>query len=173
MCKIKVTLEGLVKDYEGTLLAFTISKCQQYGIVDKDFARSHLQDCYLKFNKILDRINSLDEGHRLNYLLTVTKNFMIDKLRRSNKITYNSDYINDQNLHLLSEDHLALENHDAIDQIMSILSPVEQTILDFHLQGYTYQEISEKINLPTRTVGVKLFRLKAKVRRKFSHLRFW
>lgn len=171
MEEIQEQLEDLVREHGTTLLAFTIAICKRYGKNDRDYALDHLQDCYLKFYEKRDYYSDLDKLEQLRYMYSMIRNLLIDKIRREKKITYNSEMINDRNLHLESKDHFAFEESDLLATIMKTLNLEQQFIFELYLQGYKYDEIAEKSGLQKSTVGVMIYRIKKNLQDRFGHLR--
>ena len=66
----------------------------------------------------------------------------------------------------IEEDYIGEQNaKELIDSIIQNLSPLENQILQYKLQDYTYTEIAKKLNLDSKKVDNALNRIKNKITR--------
>ncbi|MCI5080766.1 MAG: sigma-70 family RNA polymerase sigma factor [Saprospiraceae bacterium] len=163
-----ICLQYIVDHYYDQLLAFTIAICAKYGIYQREDAESVLQDIMIKIHRNLGKINAQPEDKRLNYIFSMIKNHLIDLLRRSNKIDYNSDVITDYNELLSNEDHLYTVNKDLIEKILSDLTDFEASCIVLHAEGYSQKEIAVQLDSKPSTVGVTIYRLRKKIIAKYG-----
>ncbi len=54
--------------------------------------------------------------------------------------------------------------HDALYEIIAQLPQLDRTIVTMHLEGYEYKEIGQKTGLTKNHVGIRLMRIKEKLK---------
>jgi RNA polymerase sigma-70 factor (ECF subfamily) len=63
------------------------------------------------------------------------------------------------------------ESQQVVDRIVSILPPLQKSIILLRdLEGYSYEEIGEILDLSPSQVKVYLFRARNKVKKQLQHL---
>lgn len=102
-----------------------------------------------------------------SWVLTITKNYMVDKWRNKT-IIYSSDFTNLlYNCSTLTSN--AFDNINAINYISTQLSPYDFTLLDLkYVQGYNYSEIGDKLQITSSTVSNKINYIKTKLKKNIS-----
>ena len=130
-----------------------------YNIVNNDKeAEDILQNVFLK---IWSSFLSYDKekGRLYTWMLNITRNAAIDYTRsKQNKMSLKNDTsdsttyeINKQYSNNVNYDHIGLKN------VLSKLKEEHQTIIDLaYYEGYTREEIAQKLNLPVGTVKTKM-----------------
>lgn len=58
--------------------------------------------------------------------------------------------------------------HDALHELISHLPEPDHTIVTMHLEGYNYKEIGQKTGLTKNNVGIRLLRIKEKLKEQWS-----
>lgn len=58
--------------------------------------------------------------------------------------------------------------HDTLHELIAGLPEPDQTIVRMHLEGYEYREISRKVGMSKNNVGVRLMRIKEKLREQWN-----
>jgi RNA polymerase sigma-70 factor (ECF subfamily) len=67
--------------------------------------------------------------------------------------------------------HSKFESQQVVDRIVSILPPLQKSIILLRdLEGYAYEEIGEILDLSPSQVKVYLFRARNKVKKQLQHL---
>lgn len=168
MSQIGLALKVFVEKNYSTLLVVTRSLCKSYGVNTPNAAEDLLNDLYIKLDSNWEKISEIPEKDLLKYIFSIIRNLLIDQLRRSNKIKYNTDLINDRSKHVSSLDHLFYVNFDLLEKIKVELTDEENTILELFLDGYKYKEIADQLHVPKNTVGVKISRIRLKVKNIFG-----
>ena len=60
--------------------------------------------------------------------------------------------------------------HDALHELIAQLPDPDRTIVRMHLEGYEYKEISRHTGLTKNNVGVRLMRIKEKLREQMNNV---
>lgn len=63
------------------------------------------------------------------------------------------------------EDHAL---HNALHELISKLPDPDRTIVTLHLEGYDYKEIGREVGMTKNNVGVRLMRIKEKLREQWN-----
>ena len=58
--------------------------------------------------------------------------------------------------------------HDALHELISHLPEPDRTIVTMHLEGYEYKEIGHQTGLTKNNVGIRLMRIKDKLREQWN-----
>lgn len=152
--------EYLYDNYSSALygIAFKILK-------EEEKAADTLQDTFLKIWKNIASYN-FDKGTLFTWMLNIARNTAIDKLRGEvrNENVIKLENISEMELTPAGIFDLSLSTID-IRGIVSLLLPEKKQVIELvYFQGYTHEEVSEKLNLPLGTV-------KSRVRRALTELR--
>lgn len=65
------------------------------------------------------------------------------------------------------EDHTL---HDALHELIAQLPEPDRTIVTMHLEGYEYKEIGHRIGMNKNNVGVRLMRIKEKLKEQMNNV---
>ena len=78
------------------------------------------------------------------------------------------------NLTPLPDDHDAPDEdtslHDALHELIAQLPEPDRTIVTMHLEGYEYKEIGRKVGMTKNNVGIRLVRIKEKLREQMNNV---
>jgi RNA polymerase sigma factor (sigma-70 family) len=141
-----------------------------YGIIlkivkDEERAADVLQDAFLKIWKNMGSYN-VEKGTLFTWILNVARNTAIDKLRvevKRDKVL-KLDSITESELSNVTTFNPSPALMDVRD-IVEMLVPERKVLIDMvYFQGYTHEEVSERLNLPLGTV-------KSRIRRALRELR--
>ena len=58
--------------------------------------------------------------------------------------------------------------HDALHELINQLPEPDRTIVTMHLEGYDYKEIGKKVNITKNNVGIRLMRIKEKLKAQWN-----
>ncbi|MFP4228253.1 MAG: RNA polymerase sigma factor [Salinivenus sp.] len=140
---------------------------------DEATAQDVTQDVLITFWK---HHEDLDGNHVLPWLLRVTRNACIDKLRRRQTrhktMTVDTDGVSDASSPEPGPDAQAEVSdfqehlHAALDRVDP---PYRQVVELRELQELKYKEIAEALDMPLNTVKVYIHRGRKKLRRQLSH----
>ncbi len=141
-----------------------------YGIIlkivkDEERAADVLQDSFLKIWKNIASYNG-EKGTLFTWILNIARNTAIDKLRVEVKIdkVVKLDSVTEKELSNVAVFNPVPALMDVRD-IVEMLLPERKVVIDMvYFQGYTHEEVSEKLNLPLGTV-------KSRIRKALQELR--
>lgn len=131
-------------------------------------ARDIVQDVFEKLWLHMDRI----EVNRVKpWLFTCTHNAMLNFIKRRARFDY---------LHSIevlapnASDHFAFESKEIIEQTVSMLPPLQKSILLMRdLEGHSYEDIGDMLSLSPSQVKVYLFRARMKVKQQLKTIHYF
>ncbi len=135
-----------------------------YILKDESEAEDLLQEVFLQ---IWDKIELYDEelGNPLAWIVTLTRNKSIDKLR-SKSFRNHSDDIDIDRFYNLSDDqissnpeNISTRNHEGIEILKALnsLNPEQRDLIEFaYFRGYSHSELSGYFHIPLGTVKTRL-----------------
>ena len=141
-----------------------------YGIIlkivkDQDKAADVMQDAFLKIWKNMGSYNQ-EKGSLFTWILNVARNSAIDKLRvevKTEKVI-NWDLVKETDLAPVAIYNPAPATID-LRAIVEKLLPEKKLLIEMvYFQGYTHEEVSDKLSLPLGTV-------KSRIRKSLKELR--
>lgn len=145
----------LVKEHTSRILNYIKSR-----LFVKDDADDLVQNTFLSFYKALDRF---DENRKvLPYLYEIAKN-ELKMYYRQHKET--APLYEDMQGEGFDDQVYALGD---IDEIMKEVPPVQRRALELVVEGYSYKEISEKMNKNINTVRTLIRRARQLLSSKYS-----
>ena len=148
----KDPFEELLHRYRGLL--FTL--CRRYGRRGLD-VDDLLQDATVALwrarEKVLEETRSVGQAA---LVWKIARNAVVDTLRRSR-----ADYEE------VAEDRSLLsELHEQI----ALLDEPDRTIVKLQLEGYSYEEIGQQLDMTEKNVSVRLVRIKERLRKQFDKI---
>lgn len=166
----ELSLAALDEQWGEELSGYARGLCGRFG-VDDNLAKDFLQDFYLKVFARLPELGAMPLAKRLPFCKRVLRNLIIDNLRRSKRFTYYGDYAEFCIHHGLSmavsnrlDAHEELASRDLREFLFAQLEPQDRRIFEYYLEGYSYEEIAELLAMPKSTIGVKILRVRRKLR---------
>jgi RNA polymerase sigma-70 factor, ECF subfamily len=146
--KDKAAFSELYDRYSGAL----------YGVIlrilnnDEDAAQDTLQDSFIKIWKSFDSYDR-SKGTLFTWILNIGRNTAIDKLRASNRQPIQPL---EQGVYIEGAQYHHNVDRIGLKDIVSKLKPEHRTIIDMaYYDGYTQEEISDKLNVPLGTVKTR------------------
>ncbi|MCE7065645.1 RNA polymerase sigma factor [Dyadobacter sp. CY326] len=157
----RAAFEYLYDNYSAALFGIIVKI-----VKDEERACDVMQDTFLKIWKSISSYNS-EKGTLFTWILNIARNTAIDKLRMELK--------KENVIHLDSLRDADLSGTSVfipIPEIMDVRLIVEQLLPDrkllidmVYFQGYTHEEVSERLSLPLGTV-------KSRIRKALKELRY-
>ncbi|HIZ26474.1 RNA polymerase sigma factor [Barnesiella sp. An55] len=153
---IQEDFEQRVVKLQGALLGFAKSLTR-----DDDEAKDLLQETSLK--ALVSKELYHDTGSIKSWLCTIMFNLFLNCRRRDLhqqamiadfKMTDEASEIEEENTFSTTD----------IQQIMNLLPAKSRTLFALYLQGFHYDEIARRMDMPVGTVKVQIFRIKRKLR---------
>ena len=151
-CNNKEAFEYLYDHYSSAL----------YGIIlkivrDEERAADVMQDTFLKIWKNISSYN-VEKGSLFTWILNVARNTAIDRLRldlkNENSVSWDNVPESDLGNNVIFNPIPATID---IRAIVSRLLPEKSLLIDMvYFQGYTHEEVSEKLSLPLGTVKSRI-----------------
>lgn len=149
---------------------------RSYYLVGGDY-EDLLQEGYFGLYKAIETFNG--KSVFKSYAYTCIKNRILSAIEKDNSNknlplntsisleksdeVYGREEIQDNNFNP-EESYLGFEGEkELIEQIKSVLSPFEDKILDLYLEGYTYLEISERLNKNEKSIDNAIQRIRKKI----------
>lgn len=124
-------------------------------------AEDTMHDCYLKI--YASAPSYISEGKPMAWILTVTRNLCIQKLREKSKLSQITDE-NDSDS-LFTDENITAEEKILIEGCMKELSDTEREIVILHaVTGLKHREIASHLGMPLPTVLSKYSRAIKKLR---------
>lgn len=156
---IQKEFEQRVVSLQGALLGFAKSLTR-----DDDEAKDLLQETALK--ALVNKELYHDTGSIKSWLCTIMFNLFVNCRRRSSR---QQAMIADFQLDTADGMEEAIDAECAISatdiqQIMNLLPAKSRELFSLYLQGYRYDEIAQRLNMPVGTVKVQIFRIKNRLR---------
>ena len=144
--------ETLLPRYRGLIF----SLCKRYarrGVEVDDL----IQDSSIAIWRVHEKILPLPQVQQAALVWKIARNAIIDTLRRTNETDALPEGYDEEAQDLT----LVNELHEQID----LLEEPDRTIVRMQLEGYSYEEIGNALNITEKNVSVKLVRIKEKLRK--------
>ena len=131
-------------------------------------ARDVVQDV---FEKLWIHAEKIEVEKAKGWLYTCTHHSMLNFIKRRNRLSYM------QSIQLESgscEDRYSFESNEIIEKTVSMLPPLQKSILLLRdLEGYSYEEIGSILDLNPSQVKVYLFRARMKVKNQLKTIHYF
>ena len=158
----------ILKPYKNKMFRYA------YSIIGNRFeAEDIVQESVIKIWKKMDKFSAIDNKEA--WVITIVRNLAIDKVRARKK-KQTSD-INDF-FHISDNapgPDIKLEQKDAVRKVTEIMDSLQETQREIitlrDIEGYTYQEIADIMDLKVDQVKVYLFRARKILREKLAPIR--
>lgn len=151
--KSRQAFDYLYKQYSGAL----------YGVVrkviaDEQTAQDVLQEAFVKIWNNIDKFEPA-KGRLYTWMLNLTRNTAIDKLRSKGEIMNSKIYKGEDIVNKAENDLSTEQKTDTIGlrKVVAELKPEYQTILELaYFKGFTLDEISKSTEVPLGTVKTRM-----------------
>jgi RNA polymerase sigma-70 factor (ECF subfamily) len=134
-----------------------------YGVIykvleDEQTSQDVLQDVFVKIWNNIAQYNP-DKGRLYTWLLNIARNSAIDKTRSKGEIMKNKIQTGENVVHNLEQTRKTEVPTDTIGlrKMVNQLKPEYASIIDLaYFNGYTIEEISKTLNIPSGTVKTRM-----------------
>lgn len=135
---------------------------------DENEAQDILQETFIKFWEN-DKLHKVENPQ--GYLMTMAKNLTIDKIRKT-KIEKSAEFVKDYRLVNEENDEKLDEKKNLYSKIIHFVQQLKekqkQVFLLREMEGLTYQEISDYLEISESQVKVNLHRARTAIKNQFS-----
>ncbi len=150
------TFSEVILRYRGLL--FSVCRRHQHDGLEVD---DLLQEVTLRLWELREKLLAIEPAPKQAvWLWRVARSTCIDLQRRSPSPTPLPDDYDTP-----SEDTTL---HDTLHELISQLPEPDRTIVTMHLEGYDYTEIGKAVGLTKNNIGVRLMRIKEKLKQQWD-----
>lgn len=134
---------------------------------NRDDAMDLTQDTILK---LLDSEDKYDEQSKFkNWSLTVMKNLFLNNYRKISKMPIDTSEFRVDNISsIIDETPESVFSHKEIVKVLSKLPEIYKQPMIMYIEGYSYNEIAEKLCLPLGTVKSRIFAIRKKLEKRLG-----
>lgn len=148
----------VVKEHSGNLYGFALKFLRS-----SDDANDIVQDV---FEKLWINRSKVEYGKAKAWMFTTAYNAMINFSNRKGKMVLTSEM---QTFEKAAMKTNSFESNQLVERAVSILPPIQKSIILLRdLEGYSYQEIGEILELSESQVKVYLFRARKKIKKQLK-----
>ena len=154
----KIELFGIIEKYQGI-----IHKVNSIYFKHKEDREDNFQEVIYQLFKSFDSLR--DRNKVTSWIYKVSINTAITALRKNNRITIKPEF-SDSDIIEISENHPGefIEKTSHLYTAINKLSEIEKAIILLYLDEKSYNEIGEIIGISKNNVGVKISRIKEKLK---------
>ena len=138
-----------------------------HGVVFDDFMQDYNMHLWISFVKLDGDMTQL-RCKESTFAYIVADNLAISylrKIRKSSAGTKNIPIIPDNNIvYSTNDEDLNSENREYLLQLIDSLNLKEKDIILLDLEGYSDEEIADKMGLSVRVIGTRLSRIRKKLK---------
>jgi RNA polymerase sigma factor (sigma-70 family) len=152
-------------NYHETLNFQALGLCKRFQL-KHCWANDLLQELYIVILNRPEHVRSGLSDKGISYLTQTLKNIAIDQLRKAKSFKRAEEMFMlyaPRKGNILYMDPQS-QQEPFIQQLKLVLPPDDFIIIHFFLQGYAYKEIGEIINMNANAVGVRIHRIKNKLK---------
>jgi RNA polymerase sigma factor (sigma-70 family) len=151
---------SVVKDQSNKLYGFALKFLR-----NSEDAQDIVQDV---FEKLWINHKKVEVTKAKAWMFTTAHNAMLNLLNRKQRISYPG---NDNLPEKVRKDFNMFESGQVVDRAVNILPPIQKSIILLRdLEGYSYEEIGEILELSPSQVKVYLFRARNKIKKQLKGL---
>lgn len=148
----------MVKEHANNLYGYVFKYLR-----DSEDSQDITQDV---FEKLWKNRKKVEFEKSKSWMFTTAHNTLINFSKRKKRVVYNSDSIPENG----KEDN-SYESKEIVDKVLETLPPIQKSIVLLRdLEGYSYQEIGEMLDLTDSKVKVYLFRARKKMQKQLKDL---
>lgn len=150
------------EQYHVRLFAYLLKRCQG----NQHLAEDLMQDFYTKVISNCHNFQLMYAERKVAYFFVTIKNLHTDNHRKENN---RQEFLENYQIYLsttwTTEDQNAKVNcEEYLNYCKKNLSPLDFRILQLYIEKYTYQQIAELVDMTQSAVGVRINRIKKKLK---------
>lgn len=132
---------------------------------NEDDAQDIVQDV---FEKLWLNRRSIEKSKAKSWMFTTAHNGMINFIKKSNRsVLMEADQLPEG----IKADACIFESNEVVQRAVGILPPIQRSIILLRdLEGYSYDEIGEMLEISNSQVKVYLFRARKKIKKQLKGL---
>lgn len=152
----------VVKEQSGNLYGYAI-----HFLRNEEDAKDVVQDV---FEKLWLNRSKVEFSKSKSWMFTTAHNAMINFSMRKGRVKL-SDEMADFDSGKSQSSSTLFESHQVVDRAVSILPPIQKSVILLRdLEGYSYKEIGDILDLSDSQVKVYLFRARKKIKKQLKGL---
>lgn len=161
----------IYEEYHEVLLFYTIGICKKFRF-DPILAFDLLQDFYMKVLHQSDTVQKGMEKKGVSYLMQILKHLCIDQDRKRKSRHRISDVLEYEGPRISNIYHLCVEicTEGFYEDMQQWLSEENFEIMRLYISGYSYKELAEKFQKPTKTIASRIHRAKKVLAQRLGRL---
>ena len=149
-----------VKNHANALYGFGLKFLR-----DSENAQDIVQDV---FEKLWVNRNSVEFEKAKSWMFTTAYHAILNFIKRRKRMDYDSDKLPEKG----ASEKLTFVLNEVVERAISILPPLQKSIILLRdLEGYSYQEIGEILEISDSQVKVYLFRARNKIKKQLKDSR--
>jgi len=162
-------VEWVRKKYHKELLLIAKALCSRFRF-DTAYADDLMQDLYYTVMVKESEVREGVEENDMGYLVKMLKNELINQERKRSATHRRESIFSERKpriahiFSLCSDDHLA----SFYQELEKILPEKDLEIIKLYIEGYSYKEIAQCMEMPIGTVSAKIHRVKSKIAEHFG-----
>lgn len=150
----------VVKEQAGNLYGYAIRFLR-----NEDDAKDIVQDV---FEKLWLNRSKVEFGKAKSWMFTTAHNAMINFSTRKGRVKLSDEMAEYDSGKTQTN---LFESHQVVDRAVSILPPIQKSVILLRdLEGYSYKEIADILDLTDSQVKVYLFRARKKIKKQLKGL---
>jgi len=161
----KIAIEALYDMYSSSLFG-VISRI----VVDTATAEDLLQETFVKIWHSFSSY-STEKGRLFTWMVNITRNLAIDKLRSKDFKNQNKNQELENNVTFIDEQRSTVYKPEllGIKDLVETLKPEQKLILDLvYFKGYTHVEAADELGIPLGTIKTRLRMAILQLRKHFN-----
>jgi len=150
----------LFNKYNKIISDYILSKYGNYSDLEDDVIEI--------ISKVFINLKKFDKtkSNFKTWVITITKNHLIDKRRKGNNQYYFCDYSNIDDTINNINNHNAVENNDILNIISKYINEEDFNLISLkYYDGYTLNEIGKEFSIQINDVNNKINRIKKKLKK--------
>ena len=149
----------IYQKHHKALLLYAYGLCKGSGQVYKD---DLMQEFYIKILHKYQEVHQEYQKKGISYLCKMLYNRFIDGTRHKKSIERVERAFAQRRPATCNIHHLCIDVYtEEFQRIMArLLKPSDVAIMTLYIQGYSYDEIAEELDMPKNTVGTRIYRSK-------------